>query len=957
MVDFSLAKMLEEAAGNTSSLDRIFEHEPVDLKTFINDKKYLGLTHFELSDPQTDLVRHIEQIYFPETIDLLAEHEVQKEKLVVGQYVTARLEPYWATRYRMTNKITAMWGKGGGKDSTVRVGTLRVIYLLMCLKSPQVYYEMPDVDSIHTLNIASSAPQALRAFFDPIRRAVKSGWFADKCEPTKNQIEFDKNIIAISGHSQAESQEGLNLILGVADEIDAFPSESATTKAASTKSNQGTAEYILNMMDSSASTRFPDIYKLIAISYPRYQGSPIMNAMAEARKDMEAVGGQENSTYYISGPYATWEVNPRVTGKDKFTTQYRKDPIEAAAKYECKPAKAMNPYFRNEQALMECFPPTDTEPIKVSYTHIGNTWQASYEFHPDFKPVEGAIYAMHGDLALTGDRAGIAMAHVKSWNEYEDIVTQEDGFEVTAREMRPEIKLDFVFSYESDIKAEPPREIQIRWARQLCFELIKRGFKIKRFTFDQFQCLSGDTEIPLLDGTTKTMKELEGSEPFWLYSINSEGHVVPGLCTKAWSTGYRDDMLEVELDNGEVIKATQDHRFMLRDGSYIPARDLTPGDSLMPLYRDTRKLSHHSQAYERVRHPEPTANGQHWRYTHSMVSHYSYGKLPKGWVTHHKNVNPRDNRPENLVQLTNEAHSAEHARMAREDGTSRFALKWQDAEWAEAHKARLSSRMTRIQEGRTGAETHRFRHEITFEAIDRASRDIVAEGKRLQWRDIAGLLRCSQGPLYARIKEAGFKNWTEYKWSIQPRSYGAEATAKSRQKKSDLALHNNHKVVAVRPASPEIVYDLQVEKYHNFATSAGVFVHNSADTMQILQAHGIESDRVSTDRTSEVWRNLRDVVHDGRLQGYYRKLVIDELLGLTQLSNGKVDHTMSGSKDEADALACAVVGAIYLGGEEADGAPITEYAPTEFDIADREDAPIGAFGGTPLGMSSDMVNW
>lgn len=618
MVDFSLAKMLEEAAGSTSSLDRIFEHEPVDLKTFINDKKYLGLTHFELSDPQTDLVRHIEQIYFPETIDLLAENEVDKEKLVVGQYVTTRLEPYWAKRYRMTNKITAMWGKGGGKDSTVRVGTLRVIYLLLCLKSPQVYYEMPDVDSIHTLNIASSAPQALRAFFDPIRRAVKSGWFADKCEPTKNQIEFDKNIIAISGHSQAESQEGLNLILGVADEIDAFPSESAATKAASTKSNQGTAEYILSMMDSSASTRFPDIYKLIAISYPRYQGSPIMNAMAEARKDMEAVGGQENSTYYISGPYATWEVNPRVTGKDKFKTQYRKDPIEAAAKYECKPAKAQNPYFRNELALMACFPEADYEPIRVSYTHTGNTWQATYEFHPDLKPIQGANYAMHGDLALTGDRAGIAMAHVKSWGEYEDVVTQEDGFEVTAREMRPEVKLDFVFSYESDIKSDPPREIQIRWARQLCFELIKRGFNIKRFTFDQFQ---------------------------------------------------------------------------------------------------------------------------------------------------------------------------------------------------------------------------------------------------------------------------------------------------------------------------------------------------SADTMQILQAHGIESDRVSTDRTSEVWRNLRDVVHDGRLDGYYRKLVIDELLGLTQLPNGKVDHTASGSKDEADALGCAVVGAIYLGGEEAEDSPVSEFTPDSFDTGSRDDTPLGTYGGMPLGMTTDMLSW
>lgn len=619
MGEFSLAKMLEEAAASSSSLDRVFSEEPVDLKTFINDKKYLGLTSFELSEPQTDLVRHIEQIYLPETLDLLAENESEKEKLIVGPYITTRYEPYWAKRYRMTNKITAMWGKGGGKDSTVRIGTLRVIYLLLCLKSPQLYYDMPDVDSIHTLNIASSAPQALRAFFDPIRRAVKAGWFADKCEPTKNQIEFDKGVIAISGHSQAESQEGLNLILGVADEIDAFASSTSVTAASKSnpRSNQNTAEYILSMMDSSASTRFPDIYKLVSISYPRYKGSPIMNLMEEARKDVEAVG-PEKSTYYISGPYATWEVNPRVTGKDKFSTQYRKDPIEAAAKYECKPNKSANPYFRNELALRSCFAPVEQETIKVSYRQVGKTWEAVYEFHPDFKPIEGAAYAMHADLAIKGDRAGISMAHVKKWNEYETIVEQQDGFEVAAREMRPEVKVDFTFAYEADIRSDPPREIQIRWARQLCFELIKRGFPIRRFTYDQYQ---------------------------------------------------------------------------------------------------------------------------------------------------------------------------------------------------------------------------------------------------------------------------------------------------------------------------------------------------SADSMQILQAHGIESERVSTDRTTEVWRNLRDVIHDGRLDADYNQLLIDELLGLTQLDNGKVDHTASGSKDLADAFGCAVMGAIILGGEEAEGEPVRDYAPTDFEIAPREDGPIGTYGGIPLGMSSDMLSW
>ena len=485
-----LSRLLGEATldrTTDSDLDDLFDEIPVPLDTFVSDRKYLGAslgTKFQLSPIQWDLVRQIEQIYFPETIALLAETEVKKSRLVVGSFATYREEPYWGQQVRMTNKITAMWGKGAGKDNTVRVATLRVIYLLLTLKSPQLYYEMPDADSIHTLNVATNARQAMLAFFDPIKRAVKKGWFEDKCNPTMNQVEFDKNVLAISGHSDAESQEGLNLLLGIADEIDAFPS-ALDGKRKGSSSITNSAEHIMNMMDSSASTRFPDIYKLVAISYPRYLGSPIMSLITEGKEDNEEMG--EESKSYVSGPYATWEVNPRVTGPEKFATQYKKDPIEAAAKYECKPARAVNPYFRNEAAVKSVFHDVEQEPITVRYVQDGETWKPEYDFAPDFIPINGARYAMHGDLAINGDRAGIAMAHVVKQEEFEDIIFDEDGAEISVREMRPNVKMDFVISYEADISAKPPREIQIRWARQLCLELKKRGFNIQRFTFDGFQ--------------------------------------------------------------------------------------------------------------------------------------------------------------------------------------------------------------------------------------------------------------------------------------------------------------------------------------------------------------------------------------------------------------------------------------------------------------------------------------
>src|SRR6202012_4077022 len=108
-----------------------------------------------------------------------------------------------------------------------------------------------------------------------------------------------------------------------------------------------------------------------------------------------------------------------------------------------------------------------------------------------FLPIQGAHYAMHGDLAIKGDRAGIAMSHVQKWQTRTVTVTDEDGTEFEKEEGVPIIKVDFVVAFTADVSAldaegsSRPREIHIRWAKELAVELINRGFYIQRFPFDQ----------------------------------------------------------------------------------------------------------------------------------------------------------------------------------------------------------------------------------------------------------------------------------------------------------------------------------------------------------------------------------------------------------------------------------------------------------------------------------------
>jgi hypothetical protein len=478
--------------GDARTVDWV--EEPVPLTRFVTDRRYLG--NPLLSPEQYEAVRHAERVYFPHTYLQLAASD------------DPAIAAYWGEPCRMVHFLELEWGKGGGKDHICRVSCLRIAYLLLCLPSPQRYYDMPEQDTIHLLNVASSSKQAWRAFFKPMREMVSrpGGWFEQQgvvaveagqnrgrarreggAQVLQDTIRFPKNVEAISGHSDAEAQEGLNLLLGIADEIDAFKRSeelaryhAATARGESTRS----AEAILDLLRSSARTRYPDVFKNIHISWPRYLGSMIQTLVERGTEDIESRG--QASEYYVSGPHASWEVNPRLQKpcldhgrytpgcqncwdacKALFADDYEKDPALSRARYEARPSRAINPYFSNEPSVKAAFQVVERPPVDVSYLVeiAGRAWRPVYDFGPGFFPVRGAQYAIHGDLAISGDRAGICIAHTVGTTEVEVTGHSEDGRDVAFTELRPVVKVDALFAYTADKRLEPPREIQIRWMR------------------------------------------------------------------------------------------------------------------------------------------------------------------------------------------------------------------------------------------------------------------------------------------------------------------------------------------------------------------------------------------------------------------------------------------------------------------------------------------------------------
>lgn len=185
-------------------------------------------------------------------------------------------------------------------------------------------------------------------------------------------------------------------------------------------------------------------------------------------------------------------------------------------------------------------------------------------------------------------------------------------------------------------------------------------------------CFTGDTKVSLLDGRELSFEEIIdefGTNPFWVYSCDSDGNIVPGRAFNAHKTKTNANLVCVTLDNGEKIRCTPDHRFLLRDGTYKEAKNIVPGQSLMPLYREytiqESTDAHCGDEYERCYNPRDG----HYYTTHKIVSENLKkdeierlrNSLEDDYVViHHKNYNKRNNTPENLLPIACKDHIALH---------------------------------------------------------------------------------------------------------------------------------------------------------------------------------------------------------------------------------------------------------------------------------------------------------
>jgi hypothetical protein len=462
-----------------------FVEKPVDAKTFVESPDYLGQP--PLSEIQYTIVEAMSQIYRKDdVVDIMGD---------AG-------EEYFKKYTK--NELILQLGKGSGKDFVSTVACAYVVYKMLCLKDPAVYYGKPAGDAIDIINVAVNAQQAKNVFFKGFKSKIeRSPWFAGKYNPKADSIEFDKSITVYSGHSERESHEGLNLFMAVLDEISGFASEVATGN------EQGkTADNIYKAFRGTVDSRFPDLGKVVLLSFPRYPGDFISQRYDSVIADKEVIekthkfiinedlpdDNPDNSfeisweedhilSYKIPKIFAlkrpTWDVNP--TRKiDDFKIAFLTDLGDAMMRFLCTPTYSSDAFFKQKDKLQKCM-------------NVRNPIDNFKRFDESFTPDPDVIYYIHADLAQKHDKCAVAIAHVDRWvnikviKDYEQVV--------------PVVVVDAVAWWEP--RTEGP--VNLSEVKQWIINLRREGFNLGMVSFDRWQSFDIQNELQSVGVRTETV--------------------------------------------------------------------------------------------------------------------------------------------------------------------------------------------------------------------------------------------------------------------------------------------------------------------------------------------------------------------------------------------------------------------------------------------------------------------
>lgn len=397
-----------------------------------------------------------------------------------------------------------------------------------------------------------------------------------------------------------------------------------------------------------------------------------------------------------------------------------------------------------------------------------------------------------------------------------------------------------------------------------------------------FGCFTADTKVTLADGRNLSFSDLikenqQGKRNF-TFTIDENNQIKIAEIKNPRKTKENVEIMKITLDNREEIKCTLNHRFMLKDGGYKEAKDLASGDSLMPLYSRLSTKDDDSRAIGYTMILQPKSNS--WAFAHILADEWNiengiYSK-PAGRIRHHINFNKLNNNPDNIRRMNWKEHWKTHYDLTSEkhknDSDYRKKLKegrgkfWASKENRKKYSERLSKK--NIENWKN--ENYRRQMTLTLSEVNKKYlKDHPAVVEEISKRATITMKRLWQIPEYKQLfhekiiannrkrktnltgkkkfiricdylkknnlelNKENFENVRKKIFGIKSFTSWDRGIKKYFNDDKNLVLceiNQNHKVVEISFLKEFAdVYDLTIDRTHNFALASGIFVHNSVD--------------------------------------------------------------------------------------------------------------------------------
>lgn len=366
-------------------------------------------------------------------------------------------------------------GIGDGKSTKAGTITAMLIYYLETLKDPQRSLGVMKDQGIALMNMATSAGQAKDIVFGKIKGIIdNSVWFKRYCpyDPKiASRLRFPKDINILPGNSSPNFPLGYDILNFTMDEA-AYLRQPGINTSRDVKDQ---AEEIYTAGQRRIRSRFVALKKKSFYKLLKYL-KPLMVIISSPRLINDFIERKAKQARHNSKIYAVrralWEGKPKGTfGTKTFWDPIIKMrvPIELKADWEAnehkarrdlaaRPSNAITPYMDVEPLERILAASKLRHPVK-QYDQDGYP----LAFHEWFKPIPGALYAVHIDLSVSRHGCGFGLAY---WDR---------------------VQKKAIVPYYERFAPTPTKHLDYAKVRAIVFELRRMGFKLHVVSYDNFQ--------------------------------------------------------------------------------------------------------------------------------------------------------------------------------------------------------------------------------------------------------------------------------------------------------------------------------------------------------------------------------------------------------------------------------------------------------------------------------------